>query len=124
MMLKMPRVPRPRITFTRQMLIKGLKGLEFLIGLVIVHIGLFGLAATTYGMLVFQQMNLGGVMLQNLVDPVSGYGINGIIVAAGIIAVGLLLMRRILLIPPRYISRKFLKGRVHAPRGIFGSPGA
>ena len=122
MMLKMPRVPRPRIAFTRQMLIKGLKGLEFLIGLVIVHIGLFGLAATTYGMLVFQQMNLGGVMIQNLVDPVSGYGINGIIVAAGIIAVGLLLMRRVISIPFRYLFRFLGRRGIKAPKGIFGSP--
>ena len=120
--MKRLHMPRPRITVTKQTLIKGLKGLEFLLGFLAVPIGVFGLAATTYGMWLFRMANLGGAMVEEIVIPVANTGMNGIIVSGGVVALGLVLMRRVLLIPPRYIYRKFLKGRVHAPRGVFGSP--
>jgi len=120
--MKRLHMPRPRITGTKQTLINGLKGLEFLLGFLAVPIGVFGLAATTYGMLLFRMANLGGVMVEAIVIPVANTGMNGMIVSGGVVALGILLMRRILLIPPRYIYRKFLTGRVHAPRGVFGSP--
>ena len=120
--MKRLHMPRPRITVTKQTLIKGLKGLEFLLGFLAVPIGVFGLAATTYGMWLFRMANLGGAMVEEIVIPVANTGMNGIIVSGGVVALGLVLMRRVLLIPPRYIYRKFLKGRVHAPRGVCGSP--
>ena len=120
--MKRLHMPRPRITVTKQTLIKGLKGLEFLLGFLAVPIGVFGLAATTYGMWLCRMANLGGAMVEEIVIPVANTGMNGIIVSGGVVALGLVLMRRVLLIPPRYIYRKFLKGRVHAPRGVFGSP--
>ena len=94
-------MPRPRITGTKQTLINGLKGLEFLLGFLAVPIGVFGLAATTYGMLLFRMANLGGVMVEAIVIPVANTGMNGMIVSGGVVALGILLMRRILLIPPR-----------------------
>ena len=111
-----------KIKFTRRTLFGGLKVLEFSIGLLLLPIGLFGIASTSYGMLLFKKANLGGALIQEVVTPVANTGMTGMIISGGVVALGILLMRRILIIPPRYISRRFLKGRVHAPRGIFGSP--
>jgi hypothetical protein len=70
----------------------------------------------------FRAMNLGGAVVEDIVNPITAFGMNGLIVSSGVIAVGLLLMRRLWLIPLRYPIR-FLKRRgIKRPRGIFGSP--
>ena len=84
MNLRIPSIPRPRIAFTRQTLIKGLKGLEFLLGFLVFPIGVFGLAATTYGMLLFRMANLGGAMVEAIVIPVANTGMNGMIISGGV----------------------------------------
>ena len=106
----------------KRVLFKGLRTLEFLVGLLFLHIGIGGVMATTYGMELFRAMNLGGAVVEDIVNPITAFGMNGLIVSGGVIAVGLLLMRRLWLIPMRYPIR-FLKGRgFKRPRGIFGFP--
>ena len=106
----------------KRVLFKGLRTLEFLVGLLFLHIGIGGVMATTYGMELFRAMNLGGAVVEDIVNPITAFSMNGLIVSGGVIAVGLLLMRRLWLIPLRYPIR-FLKGRgIKRPRGIFGSP--
>jgi hypothetical protein len=106
----------------KRVLFKGLRTLEFLVGLLFLHIGIGGVMATTYGMELFRAMNLGGAVVEDIVNPITAFGMNGLIVSSGVIAVGLLLMRRLWLIPLRYPIR-FLKRRgIKRPRGIFGSP--
>jgi hypothetical protein len=106
----------------KRVLFKGLRTLEFLVGLLFLHIGIGGVMATTYGMELFRAMNLGGAVVEDIVNPITAFGMNGLIVSGGVIAVGLLLMRRLWLIPMRYPIR-FLKRRgIKRPRGIFGSP--
>ena len=106
----------------KRVLFKALRTLEFLVGLLFLHIGIGGVMATTYGMTLFRVMNLGGAVVEDIVNPITAFGMNGLIVSGGVIAVGLLLMRRLWLIPMRYPIR-FLKRRgIKAPRGIFGSP--
>ena len=105
-----------------RVLFKSLRAIEFLLGLLFLHIGIGGVMATTYGMELFRAMNLGGAVVENIVNPITAFGMNGLIVSSGVIAVGLLLMRRLWLIPMRYPIR-FLKRRgIKRPRGIFGSP--
>ena len=106
----------------KRVLFKGLRTLEFLVGLLFLHIGIGGVMATTYGMELFRAMNLGGAVVEDIVNPITAFSMNGLIVSGGVIAVGSLLMRRLWLIPLRYPIR-FLKGRgIKRPRGIFGSP--
>ena len=106
----------------KRVLFKGLRTLEFLVGLLFLHIGIGGVMATTYGMELFRAMNLGGAVVEDIVNPITAFGMNGLIVSSGVIVVALLLMRRLWLIPLRYPIR-FLKGRgIKRPRGIFGSP--
>ena len=106
----------------KRVLFKGLRTLEFLVGLLFLHIGIGGVMATTYGMELFRAMNLGGAVVEDIVNPITAFSMNGLIVSGGVIAVGSLLMRRLWLIPMRYPIR-FLKRRgIKRPRGIFGSP--
>ena len=106
----------------KRVLFKGLRTLEFLVGLLFLHIGIGGVMATTYGMELFRAMNLGGAVVEDIVNPITAFSMNGLIVSGGVIAVGSLLMRRLWLIPLRYPIR-FLKRRgIKRPRGIFGSP--
>ena len=96
--------------------------MEFILGLIFTHIGIGGVAATTYGMAVFRSMQLGGPMVEDIVGPIASTGVNGMIVSGGVIALGLLLMRRLWLIPFRYLFRFLGRRGIKAPRGIFGSP--
>ena len=106
----------------KRVLFKGLRTLEFLVGLLFLHIGIGGVMATTYGMQLFKSINLAGPVVEDIVNPITALSMNGLIVSGGVIAVGSLLMRRLWLIPMRYPIR-FLKGRgIKRPRGIFGSP--
>jgi len=119
---KMRGVPSLRPIFRRRTLINGLKVMEFILGLIFTHIGIGGVAATTYGMAVFRSMQLGGPMVEDIVGPIASTGVNGMIVSGGVIALGLLLMRRLWLIPFRYLFRFLGRRGIKAPRGIFGSP--
>jgi len=119
---KMRGVPSLRPIFRRRTLINGLKVMEFILGLIFTHIGIGGVAATTYGMAVFRSMQLGGPMVEDIVGPIASTGVNGMIVSGGVIALGLLLMRRLWLIPARYLFRFLGRRGIKAPRGIFGSP--
>jgi len=121
-MWKMRGVPSLRPIFRRRTLINGLKVMEFILGLIFTHIGIGGVAATTYGMAVFRSMQLGGPMVEDIVGPIASTGVNGMIVSGGVIALGLLLMRRLWLIPFRYLFRFLGRRGIKAPRGIFGSP--
>jgi len=121
-MWKMRGVPSLRPIFRRRTLINGLKVMEFILGLIFTHIGIGGVAATTYGMAVFRSMQLGGPMVEDIVGPIASTGVNGMIVSGGVIALGLLLMRRLWLIPARYLFRFLGRRGIKAPRGIFGSP--
>ena len=113
---------RARGLFKRKWILRILKLVEFTFGLLLTSLGVVALAATTYGMMLFQMVNLAGPLVEDIVQPVTNTGMNGLIVSIGIIVVGLLLMRRLWLIPLRYPIR-FLKRRgIKAPRGIFGSP--
>ena len=106
----------------KRVLFKGLRTLEFLVGLLFLHIGIGGVMATTYGMQLFKSINLAGPVVEDIVNPITALSMNGLIVSGGVIAVGSLLMRRLWLIPMRYPIR-FLKRRgINRPRGIFGSP--
>jgi hypothetical protein len=106
----------------KRVLFKALRTLEFLVGLLFLHIGVGGVMATTYGMQLFKTINLGGAVVEDIVNPITAFGMNGLIVSGGIVAVGLLLMRRLWLIPLRYPIRFLKKKGIKAPRGIFGSP--
>jgi len=121
-MKKIRGVPSLRPIFRRRTLINGLKVMEFILGLIFTHIGIGGVAATTYGMAVFRSMQLGGPMVEDIVGPIASTGVNGMIVSGGVIALGLLLMRRLWLIPARYLFRFLGRRGIKAPRGIFGSP--
>jgi hypothetical protein len=121
-MKKMRGVPSLRPIFRRRTLINGLKVMEFILGLIFTHIGIGGVAATMYGMAVFRSMQLGGPMVEDIVGPIANTGVNGMIVSGGVIALGLLLMRRLWLIPFRYLFRFLGRRGIKAPRGIFGSP--
>ena len=119
---KMRSVPSLRPMFSRRILIMGLKVFEFIIGLLLFPIGVSGIAATTYGMLLFRSINLGGPLIQDIVGSIASTGVNGMIVSGGVVAVGILLMRRLWLIPVRYLFRFLGRRGIKAPRGIFGSP--
>ena len=121
-MKKMRGVPSLRPIFRRRTLINGLKVMEFILGLIFTHIGIGGVAATMYGMNLFRSMQLGGPMVEDIVGPIASTGVNGMIVSGGVIALGLLLMRRLWLIPARYLFRFLGRRGIKAPRGIFGSP--
>ena len=121
--MKRLHMSRPRITVTKQTLIKGLKGLEFLLGFLAVPIGLFGLAATTYGMVLFRMANLGGAMVEEVVIPIANTGETGLGVSIGVILSGVVLLRKPLL----WGLRQPLHGlrwlvRRLPTRGMFGSP--
>jgi hypothetical protein len=113
---------RVRGLFQRKRILRVLKLVEFTFGLLLTFLGVVALAATTYGMMLFQMVNLAGPLVQDIVKPVTNTGMNGLIVSIGIIVVGLLLMRRLWLIPLRYPIRFLKKKGIKAPRGIFGSP--
>ena len=106
----------------RRRVVKGLRVIEFLVGLLFLHIGVGGVMATTYGMAGFKAMNLGGPMVEGIVNPITAFGMNGLIVSGGVIGVGLLLMRRVWLIPFRYLFRFLGRMGFKRPRGVFGSP--
>jgi hypothetical protein len=106
----------------KRVLFKALRTLEFLVGLLFLHIGVGGVMATTYGMAGFKAMNLGGPVVQAIVNPITAFGMNGLIVSSGVVAVGLLLMRRLWLIPFRYLFRFMGRRGFKRPRGVFGSP--
>jgi len=108
--------------FTRSRLLNVLKVLEFTVGLLLMPIGLLALAATTYGMMLFQMANLGGPLVEDIVYPVSSTGMNGLIVSIGGIVLGLLLMRRLLLIPLRYPGRGIRWLYRKSPKQMFRSP--
>jgi hypothetical protein len=106
----------------RRRVVKGLRVIEFLVGLLFLHIGVGGVMATTYGMAGFKAMNLGGPMVEGIVNPITAFGMNGLIVSGGVIGVGLLLMRRLWLIPVRYLFRFMGRMGIKRPRGVFGAP--
>jgi hypothetical protein len=106
----------------RRRVVKGLRVIEFLVGLLFLHIGVGGVMATTYGMQLFKSINLAGPVVENIVNPITAFSMNGLIVSGGIVAVGLLLMRRLWLIPFRYLFRFLGRRGIKRPRGIFGSP--
>ena len=117
---RVPRVKVPTVHVGLKLL-KGLRILESLIGILLVPIGMFGIIATTYGMLLFKGINWGplsGALIEEIVMPEEITGMAGTIASGVIVAVGLLLMRRIILASIRG-TYSFIK---NAPRNTVRSP--
>ena len=114
---------RLRKVFNRHNAWIGIKAFSLLFGLVSVIGGLLGMAATMYGMLLFQMANLGGAAVKEIVLPITATGEIGLGVSVGAIVVGLVLLRKPLLWGLRqplhglsWIGRRIPTG------GMFGSP--
>ena len=75
----------------------GLKVFSLMFGLVSVIGGLLGMAATMYGMWLFQMANLGGTAVKAIVIPITNTGLIGLGVSVGAIVVGVVLLRKPLL---------------------------
>jgi len=84
---------RVRRIFNRHNAWTGIKALSLFIGVIAVIGGLLGMAATLFGMWVFQLANLGGAAIREIVEPIADTGEIGLGVSLGLITLGVALLR-------------------------------
>ncbi len=114
---------RLRKVFNRHNAWVGLKVFGLLFGVVSVIVGSLGVAATLFGMLLFQMANLGGTAVKAIVIPIANTGETGLGVSIGVILAGVALLRKPLLWGLRqplhglrWLGRRFPSG------GLIASP--
>ena len=114
---------RVRRIFNRHNAWTGIKALSLFIGVIAVIGGLLGMAATLFGMWVFQLANLGGAAIREIVEPIADTGEIGLGVSLGLITLGVALLRKPLLWGLRQpLHGLRWLGRRLPSAGMFGSP--
>ena len=114
---------RVRRIFNRHNAWTGIKVLSLFIGVIAVIGGLLGMAATLWGMWVFQMVNLGGTAIKAIVLPIADTGQIGLGVSLGLITIGVALLRKPLLWGLRQpLHGLRWLGRRLPSAGMFGSP--
>jgi len=100
-----------------------IKVLSLVFGGISVIGGLLGMAATLWGMWVFQMVNLGGTAIKAIVLPIADTGQIGLGVSLGLITLGVALLRKPLLWGLRQpLHGLRWLGRRLPSAGMFGSP--